>query len=95
MRNFPFSHFIASRSPTSAFLESFRKRHWIVFILSYVAIWSGVFSSLAGSYFQIISVSQQLDTAVNVTGKVGQGIGDLTNIYVPFVTAAGVSAVMC
>jgi hypothetical protein len=59
-----------------------------------MAISSGVFSSLAGSYFQIISVSQSVDAAVNVSGVVGSGYANISNIYIPFVAAAGVSAMM-
>ncbi|KAF8321415.1 uncharacterized protein EI90DRAFT_3079324 [Cantharellus anzutake] len=76
-------------SPGSAVLLSFRKHHWVVFILSCIAISGGIFHSLAGSYFQIIPTSHQQAARVRIAGKTAQGYDNLTNSYIPFVDAAG------
>jgi len=81
----------ARLSPSSVFFQSFKKRHWMIFILSFIGIWSGVFSALAGSYFQIISVLQATEVMM-ISGNI-QDFYNLSNtIFLPFVDAAGVSA---
>jgi hypothetical protein len=92
---YSYSRFDVSRSPTSAFVQSFRKRHRTLSALSFLAILSGIFSALAGSYIQIVSISPQVDATVNVTGTIGLGYNSISNYYTPYVAAAGVSTVMC
>jgi hypothetical protein len=60
---------------------------------------SGLFSSLAASYFQINLISQPANVIVNVSGRVGLGYANLgtaflSNNYTPYVAAAGVSSSM-
>lgn len=83
-----------SRSPFSAFRESFKNGHFIVCIFSLLALAAGVFSSLAASYFQIVSLPQSENVIVDVAGNVGLGYANLTNTFTPYIAAAGVSVVV-
>ena len=59
--------------------------------LSFIAVTTGFFYSLAVSFFQIISLPQAGTIFVNISGKVGLGYNLSAYPYVPFVIAAGVS----
>jgi hypothetical protein len=84
-----------SCSPAAALVESFGKRHRTVCALSFLAILSGVFSALAGSYFQIVPISQSVDAMVNVAATIGLNYPNVSNYYIPYIAAAGVSTVVC
>ncbi|KAF8344277.1 uncharacterized protein EI90DRAFT_3115027 [Cantharellus anzutake] len=77
------------KGPVSAGLLSLKQHRWVVFALSCILLGSGIFHSLAGAYFQVISAPRQWDTTVNITGKVALGYDKLVNQYIPFVDAAG------
>jgi hypothetical protein len=92
---FPFcnscSQFVISRSPVSALSESFKNRHTFVCIFSFLTLCSGLFSSLAASYFQIIPSSQLANVTVDVSGRVGLGYANISDYYSPYIAGAGVS----
>ncbi|KAF8332296.1 uncharacterized protein EI90DRAFT_844841 [Cantharellus anzutake] len=67
--------------------ETNRMRHWAVFMFSRIAISGSLFHSLAGAYFEIVSVPQQRDVSVRIAGHTGLGYDDVG--FTPFVDAAG------
>lgn len=80
-----------THSPFRALIPSFLNGHWVVFVFSLVAVWGTTLSALAGSYFEIIIIPQETNATVNISGTIGIGYNNLSNIFTPFVAAAGVS----
>ena len=85
------SQFSIPRSPKSAFHEYATRRHWVITILSLIAILSGLFSALAGAYFQIVVQSVPIPVQLDVSGHIRVDYPALDNSFTPFVSAAGVS----
>jgi len=86
------SQFSIPHSPKSAFRQYVSRRHWVITILSLIAILSGLFSALAGAYFQIVPNSELITVNLNISGRVRVDYSAVPNLFVPFVSAAGVSA---
>jgi hypothetical protein len=64
--------------------------------LAWVALFNNVFSSLAGAYFQIVSVNQTISVPVTMSGNVGPNYNNLpVGYYLPYSSAAGVSHILC
>jgi hypothetical protein len=63
--------------------------------LSLLAIWNGIFSALAGSYFQIVPISQPVGATVYVSATIGLDYPNISNYYALYIAAVGVSTVMC
>ena len=89
------SQFAVPRSPFPLVLRSVKKHRWTFAVLSFIALSENLslFSSLGGAYFLIVTDPQSHQSKVDVTvsGKVGNNTANLSNIYTPFVSAAGVS----
>ena len=56
-----------------------------------MTLYSGVFASLAGSYFQIIQTDVYADVSTTFNGGVGLQYASLASTISPFIAAAGVS----
>jgi len=78
-----------NQGPRRAFREYVSRRHWVITILSLIAILSGLFSSLAGAYFQIVPKSEPIPVNLNISGRVRTDYTAVNNLFVPFVSAAG------
>ncbi|KAF8308920.1 uncharacterized protein EI90DRAFT_3107233 [Cantharellus anzutake] len=67
--------------------EANRLHRLAVFILSRIAISGSIFHSLAGAYFQVVSVSLPQEVQMRIAGHTGLGYDDVG--FTPFVDAAG------
>jgi hypothetical protein len=78
--------------PVLTLWASWKNHHGIVMTLAFVALIANVFSSLAGSYFQIVSVNETISVPVSLSGQIGSNYNNLPlGYYLPYSGAAGVS----